>query len=314
MPELRKDYILDRYVIIATERAKRPEQFKKEPATPTDPKDCFFCPGHEDQTPPEIRRIGDKNKWDMRVFPNKFGIVEDSGNPNRKSTDEFFTSAAGYGKHEVIVETPTHTDDITVLKEKDFKVLFDLYNERINELSKDKHIKYVVVIKNHGQEGGTSIYHTHSQIVAYNLVPRLVKSEVKAAKDHKECPYCKIIPIESKSERRCFENKSFVAFCPYASRFNFEVWVFPKKHVKTLNDLDEKEMKDLASIMRKIILKIKDLNSSYNYFLHYAPDGDDLHFHIEVTPRIAKWAGLELCAETIVNIVSPEQAAEFYRK
>jgi len=108
-------------------------------------------------------------------------------------------------------------------------------------------------------------------------------------------------------------HKTFVAFTPYASRFNFEVWIFPKKHVINLNELNDKELLDLAIILKKIVVKLKRLNASYNFFFHYAPKGEDLHFHIEITPRFAIWAGFEFSSNAVINSVSPEDAAKFYR-
>ncbi len=153
--------------------------------------------------------------------------------------------------------------------------------------------------------------HSHSQIIALNHIPKDVRDEVEACKMFKGCPYCDIVNIESQGIRKCFENESFIAFAPYASRFNYEIWVFPKKHIRTLGDVEN--LKHLAEIMRKILGKIKELGADFYYYLHYAPEGEDLHFHIEVAPRIATWAGFELGSGEIINSVSPEDAAAFYR-
>lgn len=309
MGEVRKDYILDRYVVISTLRKKRPHQFKEESEPQKDEK-CFFCPGMEDQTPPEIGRIG-KRKWKLRWFPNKFYAVVQEGDPNIKTDNDFFTYSSNYGKHEVIVETPDHKKQLWDLKVKDISQLFGVYNERINRIPEDPRIKYVPVFKNHGKKGGTSVVHSHSQIISLNHIPDNIQQEVEACKRYDSCPYCRIIEIEKQSDRRCFENDSFVAFTPYASRFNFEVWVFPKKHVKTLSEIED--YSDVADIMKKILSRLKTLNVSFNYYLHYAPPGEDLHFHIEVAPRIAVWAGFEISTGESINAVTPEDAAAFYR-
>ena len=314
MTELRKDYILDRYVLISESRSKRPKEFRRQEIK-EEVTQCFFCPGNENLTPPEIGRItvdGGKG-WKMRWFPNKFAAVELEGQQVIKTDNTYFTFSGGYGKHEVIAETPDHNKQLWDLSETDIITLFKVYSQRIVELEKIPNIRYVNVFKNHGREGGTSIVHSHTQVVATNFVPTLIMDELTAARKFPSCPYCEILNIEKGSDRRCFENNAFAAFTPYASRFNFEIWAFPKRHVRKLEDLDENELKDLAEIMKKILAKLKELNVSYNYFIHYAPDSTDLHLHIEICPRIATWAGFEYCTNAAINSVSPEMAAKFYR-
>lgn len=309
MGELRKDYILDRWVIISTGRKKRPKQFKKLEAAEV--KVDFFAPGNEAMTPEEIGRIGAKKKWEMRWFENKFPALKPEGQADIRTDNTYFTFSGNYGYHEVLVETPRLDKQLADLNVNEIEKLLEVYNARIEDLSKKPNIKYVCVFKNHGQKGGTSIVHTHSQIMALNHVPKDVRDEIEACKRFERCPYCDIINIEKQSLRRCFENDDFVAFAPYASRFNYEVWVFPKEHVITLADV--KNLKALAEILKLILKKIKNLGADYNYYLHYAPDGEDLHFHIEIAPRIATWAGFELGSGDVINSVSPEDAAKFYR-
>lgn len=308
--ELRKDYILDRWVILSTGRGKRPKEFKADKKV--EKGIDYFAPGNENKTPDEIGRLGGK-KWKMRWFANKFPAVDKHGDPEIKSENDFFTFSSAFGSHEVIVETPTQKQ-LWDLPVKDIKELFKVYNSRILELGKEKDIKYVCVFKNHGDKGGTSLLHSHSQVIAYNKIPETVSEKIKACKEFGRCPYCEIWKIERNSFRRCFENDDFIAFCPYASRFNYEVWVFPKRHVGGLFELNQEEYNSMAEIMKKILLKLKKLGASYNHFLHYAPKGEDLHFHIEICPRIATWGGFELSAGTVINSVSPEDAAKFYRE
>jgi len=208
--ELRKDYVLNRWVFIAPERKKRSKEFVKKIET------CFFCPGNENLTPAEIGRVEENNKWKIRYFKNKFPIVDKE--KNIKEENEFFTWSSAYGEHEVIVECREHDKQLWDLPTDHIKQILEVYKNRINELSKDN--KYVLVFKNHGFEAGTSLVHTHTQVVALNKIPQLVVDEVNA---NKECNYCKIIKIEEESKRKCFSNKNFIAFAPYASRFNFEV-------------------------------------------------------------------------------------------
>ncbi len=308
--ELRKDYILERWAIIASGRKQRPKEYSEKQSESLK-QVCFFCPGNENLTPPEIGRIGGK-KWRFRWFQNKFPAVDKKGNPDVRNDNTFFTFSDAYGTHEIIVETPSRTKQLWDLNKDEIAELFSIYKERITELSRDSSAKYVAVFKNHGSKGGASLKHSHTQISSINIVPPLVQAEVKASSKG-GCAYCRIIDIEKKSFRACFENKSAVAFTPYASRFNYEIWIFPKKHLKTLDDFSNQELNDFTELLDRVLKKLKNLNVSYNYVLHYAPSGSELHFHVEVTPRIATWAGFENSTDIIINSVPPEDAAKFYR-
>jgi len=307
--ELRKHYFLDRWVVIAAARAKRPKQFHEESHGKEGT--CFFCPGNEHTTPPEIGRIPLNDSWKFRWFPNKFPAVEEKGNPNIETHNKFFTFASSYGHHEVIAETPEHDKQLWDLSREDMAELFLIYKNRIEELSEKPNIKYVTIFKNHGAKAGTSLIHSHTQIVGQNHLPTIIEEKLKHSKD--SCPYCEIIEVEKNSDRRCFENESFIAFTPYASRFNYEIWLMPKKHISNLTFMTNDDVIYLSDILKKILDKLKELNLPYNYYLQYAPKGESLHFHIEVIPRLATWAGYEYATETIINSVSPEDAAKYYR-
>jgi len=316
--ELRKSYVLNRWVIINTERAKRPQDFAREKVKVEEEGRCPFCPGNERLTPPEISRIEENGKWIMRVFPNKYPAVTLDGSSEIETEDRFFTHSDGYGKHEVIVETPNHDEELADLPAGSIKQLLELYVQRINALRKIKGIEHIAVFKNHGPESGTSIVHEHSQIIAYNRPSTNIDREASAIatfqRKHRKCPWCEIIEIEKKGPRRCFENDSFVAFCPYASRFAFEIAIFPKKHLDSLAALDENGLMDLAEIVKKVLLKLKGLNAPYNMYLHESPRGKKLHFHFKINPRLLSWGGFEYSTGAVINTVAPEQAAEFYRK
>lgn len=309
MGELRKDYVLDRFVIIATERAKRPHEFSGTPEKKQETA-CFFCPGNEEQTPKEILRQP-KEKWKNRVFPNKFGAVKPIGDSELKTHNHFYTFSDSYGNHEVIVETPDHEKSLVDLDIADIIDVLKLFRDRIDENLKDPKIKYVSVFKNHGKAAGTSIQHTHCQVVAYNLIPEIIRQKEEKVKMHESCPYCSVIENERKSDRRCFENESFVSFTPYASRFPMEVLIFPKRHIINMNEFNEKEFLELSEILKKTLMKLKEINADYNMLIQYGIE--KMHFHIEICPRLNTWAGFELGTGTIINTVTPESAAEFYR-
>ncbi len=311
--EVRKDYLLERYVYFAPERKKRVKQFKKEETAQEGI--CFFCPGNESLTPAEIGRVEKNGRWLIRWFPNKFPAVELKKGKVKESG--FLNKRPAYGMHEVIAETPDHKKQMWDLPAGHIKKILEIYKLRMRELTKLKGIKYVQIFKNHGRGGGTSLIHSHTQVAAIDRIPPLVQEEANAAGKFKKksgkCPYCSIIKAESRTERKCFENRSMIVIAPYASRYNFETWIFPKRHVGNITELSEDETKDLADMLKRVLLKLRKLNVSYNFFLHYFPNGNDLHFHIEVCPRIATWAGFELSTEMIINSVMPEDAAKFFQ-
>lgn len=346
--ELRKDYLLERWVIIAEKRKNRPKEFGKHEIV-SDSSNCIFCPGNEFNTPAESFRIesgsgsgsesrrglgggvgcgsgcgsGNENNksWSVRAFPNKFPGV-DRLDKYSVETKGFLTHAHAEGDHEVIVETNDHSRQLWDLNDSEILNVIKAWQNRILDLEKKSN--YVVAFKNHGRDGGTSIVHSHTQIMSYPKIPSLVKEELEAFKKYKkhdikkknQCPYCQIIEQEMKSERKVLENKSFVAFCPYASRFNYELWIFPKRHVARITELKEPESKDLASLLSKVLKKIRAIDAPYNLIIHRTPSSKkckDFHFHIEILPRTAIWAGFEMSSGEIINSVSPESAAEWYR-
>ncbi|MFH1722292.1 MAG: galactose-1-phosphate uridylyltransferase [Candidatus Altiarchaeota archaeon] len=315
MNELRKDYLLDRWVIVACDRGKRPTDFATASEGSED-KVCFFCPGNEHMTPPEISRIEEDGKWIIRVFPNKFPAVDTSAGESFK---DFLEMVPVYGLHEVVAETNDHAKTLSDMPVDHLVKVFDVYMERIKELEKDPKSKYVSVFKNHKKIAGASLSHSHTQIVSIPVVPPLVKAEVEASKryieEHTSCPFCDIWRKEAKSERAIFEDENVVSFAPYASRFNFEAWIIPKRHVKNFNELEEEEKQSFVSALKTILERLRDGigDPGYNFYLHYSPNGEDFHFHLELCPRIGKWAGFELATEIIINTMPPETAAKFYR-
>ncbi len=315
MIQLRKDYILNRWSYIAAERGKRPKQVKENKTD--DKKDgkkniCYFCPGNEHLTPPEIGRIGDKNKWEIRWFPNKFPAVEKNLKKEIVTNDEYYTGGEAFGYHEIIAETPDHKKQLADLNVEEIEKILKVYSLRMVDLSAKDGIKYVQIFKNSGAEGGASLAHSHSQIVATNIIPSLVREKVEAVKKYEDCPYCSIIKKEEKSERFIYANDDFVCFTPYAPRFNYEAWIFPKKHYRNITEMKENEFRSLAEVFQIILSKLGGINAPYNFYLHYAPVGEDLHFHFVIAPRINIWAGFELATDAFVVKISPEDAAEFY--
>jgi len=312
MGELRKDYILSRYSLISANRGKRPNDFAREKISPAQ-KTCYFCPGNESMTPAEIERTEENGRWKIRVFPNKFPAVTEESLAELRTDNRFFTFAPAYGKHEVLVETPSHDVQMADLSEGEIAEVLRMYAKRIRALSSVKGVKYGLVFKNEGNDAGASFAHAHTQIVAYNQVPPLIADEMQANSRDNGCEFCRIIDIEKKSFRAVSENEHFAAFAPYAPRMPFEIWLFAKRHVASITGLGNDEIKSLAAMLKKVLLKLKTINAPYNFYLHSAPEGKDFHFHIEILPRLAIWAGFELATGAIICTMPPEDAAKFYR-
>lgn len=309
MPELRKDYVLERYVIIAADRGKRPHDTGL-PNPPAPAGDCFFCPGKEEYTPQELWRLEEDGRWLIRVFPNRFPVVSDAGG-QMKTDNLFYTHGQAGGRHEVMVETPEHGKQLADLSVEHLAKVIAAYGERIKAISALSGIRYVSVFKNEGTEAGCSIMHSHTQIVGYNMVPAVVAEKEAAARKHGACPYCGIIQREQDSERRIINNEQLVCFAPYASRFPYEAWILPRRHVQAMEELRPSEISAMAAALKAVLAKLRGLGASYNFYIHYG----NFHLQLIITPRLAraKWAGFELSTETIINIVAPESAAAFYR-
>lgn len=214
------------------------------------------------------------------------------------------------------MESPKIEDELADLSVKHIKEILEVFRERINVLSKLDSVKYVQVFKNHLQQAGTSIVHTHSQIIAYNIVPVRVMKKIEASKNYfnkyGHCPYDDIISREIDSLRRIVENDHFISFTPYASRFPMEALILPKKRAHNLNDFSDEQLYALADQLKFILRKLQTINAPYNLLFYYAPN-NEFRFHIEICPRLTTWAGFELATETIINPISPEEAAKFYR-
>ncbi|MBI3667304.1 MAG: galactose-1-phosphate uridylyltransferase [Acidobacteria bacterium] len=330
MPELRKDPIVGRWVIIATDRAKRPSDFLREPVTTTSGRFCPFCEGNEDKTPPEIlgwRQNGlgkDQRGWSLRVVPNKFPALGIEGELARQG-EGLFDKMNGVGAHEVIIETPLHNMTLAQLPEKRVEDVLWAYRDRMLDLKKDKRFRYILTFKNHGEAAGASLEHTHSQLIALPVVPIYVREEVEGAKlyfNFKErCIFCDIIRQESVSNARVIqETEHFLVLAPYAPRFPFETWVLPKQHEASFENSQSHVFENLAKVLKQLLQKLDQVLEypPYNYVLHTSPltenTQDYYHWHLEVMPKLTKVAGFEWGSGFYINPTPPEESARFLRE
>ncbi len=315
--ELRKDYLLDKWAIIASGRKNRPQPVPEKHAEKRD-ETCPFCPGNEEETPPEILRypVFSKN-WRIRVVPNKFKAVDAEG--KAESLDLPFRSLkTAIGRHEVIIETPGHGEQFADFSISKIIEVVDVFAERVRALEEISGVKEVTLFKNQGKNAGASLSHSHSQIIALNSVSRNSAEEAGAFEAFFEergiCPYCKIVSLEMDSQRRVHENNSFACFTPFASRAGYQLSIFPKRHSRHFSEMSEGEKRDFASILKKALYSLKGLAPDYNLFFKNALPGKDFHWHVSIMPRLMTRAGFEEATDTIINVFSPEDCAAYYRE
>lgn len=336
MPELRKDPIIGRWVIIATERSKRPSDYPTGIVNAqVDPAACPFCPGNERMTPPEILTYnanGSNGKsnaeptWSVRVISNKFPALRVEGGLNREG-DGIYDKMNGIGAHEVIVETADHKGTLSTMTTKQLESVLWSYRDRIIDLKKDKRFKFVLIFKNYGERAGATVHHSHSQLIALPIVPRDVMAEIHGAREYYEykerCIYCDIVRQELNAKTRLItHNDYFVAVTPYAARFPFETCILPKNHDPYFEDSQSHEFEALAQIMREL-LKRQDQalgSPAYNFIIHSSPvnqnhlHDDYYHWHLEIMPRLTHVAGFERGTGFYINPTPPEEAAKFLRE
>ncbi|HEY3375115.1 MAG TPA: DUF4931 domain-containing protein [Candidatus Aquicultor sp.] len=305
---MRKDYFRDLWTFVAPGRALRP--FDSKEVNVSDSSGCFFCPGNEHTTPPEIDRVEGPTGWHVRVFPNKFPICG-----GEDMCTESWEVDSSHGHHEVIVETPDHYQKLSDISVENMIDTLKMYRERINALEKDDAVGYVSVFKNQGREAGASLDHSHTQILAVSQVPNFISEKIEHSSED-DCIYCKIADTERISQRLVCVNNSFVAFCAFAPRYTHELWIVAREHVRNLNDISDEAMADLAAILLRSLRVVEKLTPNYNMMINYGPRGADFHFHIEIAPRIPHQvkAGFELGTNYAVITTTPEESAAFYRE
>jgi UDPglucose--hexose-1-phosphate uridylyltransferase len=329
MPELRKDPIIRRWVVIARERAKRPSDFKHK-APVVDDAFCPFCEGNEDKTPPEIlayRKAGtDPNKpgWRVRVIPNKFPALRIEGSLDKRGVG-MYDQMNGIGAHEVFVETPHHHHSSSPLEVKQLEEVAWAYRDRMVDLKKDRRLVYGLIFKNVGREAGASLMHTHSQLIATPFVPIRISEEIRGSSEYYSyrgrCIFCDMVREElAFGQRIVVETACFVSFGPFAARFPFETWIVPKEHLSHFENSPKTVIEDFAVVLKKTLTKLEialEL-APYNYLIHSSPFDQEFlheyHWHVEIIPRLTKTAGFEWGSGCYINPVAPEDASKYLRE
>ncbi len=340
MPELRHNPVNRQWVIIATERGRRPHDF--EPVETNEiPRYCPFCRGHEEKLPYPIRVLDQygqpatQENWQVRVVPNRYPALQIEGEPER-AAHGIYDRMNGIGAHEVIIDSPEHNQHIPDMSLDHLTLVLDTYRERIEDLLRDKRLRHVLVFKNFGKHAGASLSHPHSQIIATSITPIRVVSLLRSVREHfkvkERCLFCDIIAQEiDEGDRIVALNNEFVAFCPYASRFPFEINIIPRKHAFDYSRTSKETLRSLAEILSRVLklYRVALDNPPYNLLLHTAPNissdpnrggshwetlQHDFHWHIEIFPRTTHMAGFEWGTGFFINPTPPETAAQFLRE
>jgi UDPglucose--hexose-1-phosphate uridylyltransferase len=327
MPELRQNFVTKEWVIIATERAKRPKELaRQQPLKAAAPfvATCPFCPGNEDKTPPEVLRVPDGDgKWQVRVVPNKFAALARESQLTR-TIHRSRRSIAGFGVHDVIIETPDHSHVTALMEDAHVANVLRAYKSRYDELSLDPRIAHITIFKNHGIDAGTSLEHPHSQLIATPVISSQVRGRFQVALQHHddygECMFCQMIDEElSEQDRIVLTTEHFVALEPFASPTPFATYILPRRHMANFGDISSAEINDLARTLRRVLGKLYHGlgNPDFNYTLRSAPAElhgvKYFHWYVSIIPRLTRVAGFELGSGMFINTVPPESAAEFLR-
>jgi UDPglucose--hexose-1-phosphate uridylyltransferase len=319
-PQLRKDPVIDRWTLIAPERAARPTELE-DPGHLAHHVACPFCEGHETETPHEVVALRRPDTpangpgWRIRVVPNRFPAVRsDAGAVTPRN--ELLLAEPGVGVHELVIECPHHEASIAALPPEHVRDVFAVYRDRLTALWADERLRHVQVFKNHGAPAGASVEHAHSQVLASARVPREIRVELDGAAayqtTHGRCVYCDLLDRElAAKERVVLAGEHVVAFAAWAGRFPYETWVLPRRHSPLFERLGDAELTDVAAVMRTVLRRLGDV--AYNFVLHTAA-GEPYHWHWEILPRLTGIAGYELATGCYLNPLPPEEAAQRLRQ
>lgn len=338
--ELRKDYILDRWVVIASQRRRRPSDFTidEKMYDKRGGGECPFCPGNEHLTPPatliyvieggRLEKTLDEDgprrrDWIIRCVPNlypAFSPPESSSSriPGRQ-IEQVYTSMEALGHHEVLIESPIHDEHPGTARVTQLIHVINALSDRVSFFMERDYVKYVSIFRNHGASAGASLSHAHTQIIATPTLPKIVREEVNTSREYYEknrrCIFCDIIDLEARSERFIWDNDGFIVFAPWAPTNPFEFWIFPKNHQSSILDLTDSEVRNLAETLRIGLGGLRRLLSDppYNLGFHMMPN-KHYHWHIEVYPKLAIWAGFEKSTGIYINTMPPEEAAKNLRE
>ena len=321
MGDMRKDYVLEREVIVHQSTKKN-----------TDVKKCPYCPGNESMTNPSLLSLGAKDgmlqrlqddendfvkDWSVRVFESKEPAVSTS-TPNTYSDRPLYSEPA-YGYHYVVVASPDHKDSLATISVEQWSSVLVVVQDRLRWLYTQKGVTYVSIFVNHGKESGADVQHSHINMVSFSTLPPRIEEEAESS--HKilnekgVCPMCQAVNTETTGPRQILQTEGFIAFCPWAPSYPYEFWICPKKHATSFSKITQKEINDVSLILRATLgglsKEVKDV--SFNLAFHLSPEKKNsrqIHWHIEVYPITGSWSGLERGYNVFLNTTSPENSAK----
>jgi UDPglucose--hexose-1-phosphate uridylyltransferase len=332
MSELRHNRITGEWVIIASERASRPEDFhikSEKPPLPSHKQSCPFCTGNERMTPREVladreNTAADTEGWQVRVVPNKYPALDPTIEAEWFSRAGYFNGVLGFGVHDVIVDHPRHDQSIATMPLEDVERVFFIYRERYRQLETNEHILLINIFRNYGLKAGASLEHPHSQVIATPIIPTRIQHRLNMAKEyyqiHKRCVTCDLVEktLEVK-ERTIIETPRFVVFMPFASQSPFETWIVPRRHCPSFGEINNRECRELAELMRDVLWRIHTAlgDPDYNYLIQASPTNtryrEKYHWFVQILPRVVPSVGFEISSGIYISTAKPEETAFFLR-
>jgi UDPglucose--hexose-1-phosphate uridylyltransferase len=331
MSELRQDPTTREWVVIAPDRAKRPKQGPKKSRVDKLPDwdaSCPFCPRNESKTPEEVFRVpasSEASTWEVRVVPNLFPVLTFEGDTDRKEEGHFARKIDGFGAHEVIIESPSHNTPMALMTYQQIEKVLITYRERYNTLKTNRQLRFITIFKNHGWASGTSLIHSHSQLVATPIITPYYHRRFDIAHDYYAdmgaCLYCELLTEElAKGERIIAETEQFVVFHPYASRVSYETWIMPKEHSASFGSFPASRLGELAVVLKELLFCLYEKldNPAFNLMVDTSTtmneDDPYYHWHIRIQPRLTTIAGFEIGSGIYINTALPEDTAKLMRE
>ncbi len=331
MSELRQDPTTKEWVIIAPERANRPQQAPKKTRAKELPDwdaSCPFCPGNEARTPAEVLRIpisSEDSAWAVRVVPNQFAALTTEGSVTRENEGRFYRKMSGFGVHEVIIESPSHNTPMALMTYQQVEKVLIAYQQRYNTLKQNSQLNFITIFKNYGWASGTSLIHPHSQLVATPIMTPYYHRRFDIAHDYHAdtggCLYCELLAEElEKRERIVAETKEFVVFHPYASRMPYETWILPKEHSASFGLFPAARFAELAMVLKDTLFCLYEKldNPAFNLMVDTSTTIDEndpyYHWHIRIAPRLTTIAGFEMGSGIYISAAMPEDTARLMRE
>ena len=318
--ELRKDPITRSWVVVG---------HAEEAPLPVLP--CPLCPSV--QTGQTLLALPSEGPWKVRVTPHPAPLYRIEGEVGR-AAEGIYDKMRGVGAHEIVIETPLHDRTLSRLSDEEIGLVFEAYQRRIADLKRDGRFKYATALKNQGRPAAADWTHAHSEIIATTFVPRRVLYELRAAKAYFEekerCVFCDIVRQEERAGKRTIDTQGdYVAFCPYASRVPYEVWILARKHNYQFEvPRTEARRKHLATLVGRTLRRLEQVSDAYHMVLHTSPNtrvrageindywktiAEDYHWHIEIMPILPKGSRSYALKEVYFNAVLPEESAKQLR-